>query len=150
MYPARFGVPVDKLMPQLWDEPYWDFSSKKFVHRAVNDKGQPLQRTFCEFVFQPVVTLSCAIMAGKKAKYLNVFEKLNVKLHDEEDQMEGRELLSAVCCRCLPAAEALLEMIVLRLPSPSVAQRYRVGTLYTAHWMMNVRKRFVSATLRAH
>jgi elongation factor 2 len=131
MYSARFGVPVNKLMPQLWGERYWDVSSKKFLHRAVNDKGQPLQRTFCQFILQPVVTLSRAIMTGDKAKYLDMFKQLNVKLHDKEDQMEGRELLSAVYRRWLPAAEALLEMIILRLPSPEVAQRYRVETLYT-------------------
>jgi elongation factor 2 len=37
--------------------------------------------------------------------------------------MEGHELLSAVYRRWLLAAEALLEMIVLHLPSPFQAQQ---------------------------
>jgi elongation factor 2 len=70
-------------------------------------------------------------MNGDKPKYLEMFKKLNVKLHDNEDQLEGRELMSAIFRRWLPAGEALLEMIVMHLPSPASAQRYRAETLYT-------------------
>jgi elongation factor 2 len=131
MYSARFGIPIDTLMPQLWGERYWDAASKKFLHRASNEKGQPLQRTFCQFVLQPIVQVTRAIMNGDKPKYLDMFKKLNVKLHDNEESLEGRELLSAVFRRWLPAGEALLEMIVVHLPSPAAAQRYRAETLYT-------------------
>jgi elongation factor 2 len=131
MYSARFGIPVATLMPQLWGERFWDAGSKKFLHKSVNDKGQPLQRTFCQFVLQPIVQLTRAIMSRDKPKYLDMFKKLNVKLHDNEEHLEGRELLSAVFRRWLPAAEALLEMIVVHLPSPAAAQRYRAETLYT-------------------
>jgi elongation factor 2 len=131
MYSARFGIPVDTLMPQFWGERYWDERSKKFLHRGVNEKGQPLQRTFCQFVLQPVVQLTRAIMNGDKAKYLEMLKKLNLTLHDDEEQLEGRDLLSAVFRKWLPAGEALLEMIVVHLPSPAVAQRYRAETLYT-------------------
>lgn len=131
MYAAKFGVQVSKLMPQLWGERYWDAASKKFLHRSTNDKGTQLERTFCQFVLKPIVTLSRAIMADDKPKFKDMFNRLGVKLHDDEQQMEGRELLSAVYRRWLPAAEALLEMIVLHLPSPAKAQKYRVETLYT-------------------
>jgi elongation factor 2 len=131
LYSARFGISVSTLMPQLWGERFWDAESKRFLHKGVNDKGQPLQRTFCQFVLQPVVQLSRAIMNRDKPRYLDMFKKLNVKLHDHEDQLEGRELMSAVFRRWLPAGEALLEMIVVHLPSPASAQRYRAETLYT-------------------
>merc|ERR1711991_431335 len=44
--------------------------------------------------------------------------------------LTGKPLLKIVMRRFLPAAEALLEMIVLHLPSPVTAQKYRVETLY--------------------
>lgn len=131
MYATKFGIQTQKFMTQLWGERYWDASSKKFLHRSTNDKGEVLERTFCQFVLKPIVTLTRAIMMGEKAKYMEMFKKLGVKLHDNEEQLEGRELFSAVYRRWLPAAEALLEMIVLHLPSPAQAQKYRVETLYT-------------------
>ena len=131
MYAAKFGVQVDKLMPNLWGERFWDAASKKFLHRSTNDQGKALERSFCQFVLKPIVTLSRAIMADERPKFMDMFQKLGVKLHDDEEQMEGRELLSAVYRRWLPAAEALLEMIVLHLPSPVKAQQYRAETLYT-------------------
>jgi elongation factor 2 len=48
---------------------------------------------------------------------------------DEKDQV-GKPLLKTVMKKFLPAADALLEMIVLHLPSPAIAQRYRVDVLY--------------------
>jgi elongation factor 2 len=48
---------------------------------------------------------------------------------DEKDQV-GKPLLKTVMKKFLPAADALLEMIVLHLPSPAVAQKYRVDVLY--------------------
>jgi elongation factor 2 len=131
LYSVKFGVSISTLTPQLWGERYWDQSSKKFLHRSTNSKVEPLQRTFCLFVLNPLVTLSGAIMNNDKAKYLDLFNGMNIKLHEDEEQLEGKQLLSAVSRRWLPAAEALLEMIVLHLPSGATAQRYRVETLYT-------------------
>jgi elongation factor 2 len=48
---------------------------------------------------------------------------------DEKDQV-GKPLLKTVMKKFLPAADALLEMIVLHLPSPAIAQKYRVDVLY--------------------
>ena len=131
IYAAKFGIQATKLMPQLWGERFWDAKSKKFLHRQTDDAGNVLQRTFCQFVLAPIVQLSRAIMADDKPKFMNMFSKLGIKLHENETQMEGRELLSAVYRRWLPAAEALLEMIVLHLPSPVQAQKYRAELLYT-------------------
>ncbi|KZP04533.1 elongation factor 2 [Athelia psychrophila] len=57
-------------------------------------------------------------------------EKLEIKLSQVERDLEGKELLTVIMCKFLPADEALLEMIVIHLPSPATAQRYRVETLY--------------------
>lgn len=42
----------------------------------------------------------------------------------------GKPLLKRVMQKWLPAAEAVLEMIVVHLPSPPQAQKYRVENLY--------------------
>jgi len=44
--------------------------------------------------------------------------------------LEGKDFFKAIMCKYLPAGDPLLEMIVIHLPSPATAQRYRVETLY--------------------
>jgi elongation factor 2 len=59
-----------------------------------------------------------------------LLEKLEIKLTNEEKDLEGKQLLKVVMRKFLPAADALLEMMILHLPSPVTAQRYRMETLY--------------------
>ena len=42
----------------------------------------------------------------------------------------GKDLLKTVMSRWLPAAECLMEMMILHLPSPKEAQKYRSEYLY--------------------
>jgi elongation factor 2 len=44
--------------------------------------------------------------------------------------LTGKPLLKHIMQKWIPAADAILEMIVVHLPSPAVAQAYRVDTLY--------------------
>jgi elongation factor 2 len=55
---------------------------------------------------------------------------LEIHLKAEEKELEGKALLKLVMRKFLPAADALLEMIILHLPSPVTAQAYRAETLY--------------------
>lgn len=59
-----------------------------------------------------------------------MLEKLDVKFTSEEKDLEGKPLLKVAMRKFLPAADALLEMMILHLPSPVTAQRYRMETLY--------------------
>ena len=55
---------------------------------------------------------------------------LNIQIKEAEKEKSGKELLKLIFQRWLNAADALLEMIVMRLPSPKTAQAYRVQNLY--------------------
>jgi len=52
-------------------------------------------------------------------------------LKADDRNLQQKKLLKSVMQKWLPADEALLEMMVLHLPSPATAQRYRVENLYT-------------------
>ena len=69
-------------------------------------------------------------MKGKKDAAHALVEKLQIKLVGDEKDLEGKPLLKVVMRKFLPAADALLEMMVIHLPSPQTAQKYRVETLY--------------------
>merc|ERR1711944_293007 len=61
-----------------------------------------------------------------------LLDKLDVKevLKHEELQLEGKPLMKAVMRNWLPAGEAMFQMIVIHLPSPVTAQKYRTEMLY--------------------
>jgi elongation factor 2 len=61
---------------------------------------------------------------------MTLVEKLEIKLANDEKELEGKPLLKIVMRKFLPAADALMEMMVLHLPSPVTAQKYRAETLY--------------------
>merc|ERR1712137_257238 len=130
MYAAKFGVAKDKLMKKLWGDNYFDPSSKKWVKKNVNAAGKPLKRAFCQFVMDPINLLFKSIMNGEKAKYEKMITSLQINLTNEEKDLTGKALLKTVMRKFLPAGDALLEMLVLHLPSPVQAQKYRVATLY--------------------
>ena len=69
-------------------------------------------------------------MNFKKDQIPTLLEKLEIKLATDEKDLEGKALLKVVMRKFLPAADALMEMMILHLPSPATAQRYRMETLY--------------------
>jgi elongation factor 2 len=69
-------------------------------------------------------------MNFKKDEIATLIDKLNIKISPEDREKEGKQLLKVVMRTFLPAADALMEMMILHLPSPVTAQKYRAETLY--------------------
>jgi len=61
------------------------------------------------------------IMEDKREAVFKMTANLGIVLSPEEKEMKGKLLLKAIFMKWLNAAEALLEMIVEKLPSPVVA-----------------------------
>jgi elongation factor 2 len=61
---------------------------------------------------------------------LALADKLGIKLTSEEREAREKQLLKTLMRKWLPAGDAMLQMIVIHLPSPVTAQRYRVELLY--------------------
>ena len=90
-----------------------------------------LTRGFCQFIIQPMVTLTDAIMNDKPDIYWPIINALRLNLSNDEQDLVSKPLLKVVMRRWIPAGDALLDMIVNFLPSPVVAQAYRCGILYS-------------------
>ena len=55
---------------------------------------------------------------------------LGIELKSAERDLTGKHLMKCIFQKWINAAEALLEMIILKLPSPVKAQKYRCSYLY--------------------
>eukprot|EP01128_Nolandella_sp_AFSM9_P007306 TRINITY_DN3965_c0_g1_i1.p1 TRINITY_DN3965_c0_g1~~TRINITY_DN3965_c0_g1_i1.p1 ORF type:complete len:841 (-),score=222.54 TRINITY_DN3965_c0_g1_i1:77-2599(-) len=130
MYASKFGVAQDRMMSKLWGDNFYDPESRKWTSKQVNKAGKTLKRAFAQFILDPIYQLFDTIMNGKVAKYTKMLKSLDVVLKGEEKDLLGKPLLKTVMRKFLPAADALLEMFVCHLPSPTVAQKYRVENLY--------------------
>ncbi|KAJ3388041.1 Elongation factor 2 [Lobulomyces angularis] len=129
-YGKKFGVDQDKMMQRLWGENFFNPKTKKWTKKDTDAEGKQLERAFNMFILDPIFKLFDSIMNFKKEATAKMLEKLEITLKKEELDLEGKPLLKVVMKKFLPAGEALLEMIVIHLPAPSTAQRYRVENLY--------------------
>ena len=129
-YAKKFGVDKQKMMERLWGDNFFNPKTKKWTKNGTGADGKPLERAFNQFVLDPIFRIFSAVMAFKKDEIPDLLAKLDISLKGDEKELEGKALLKVVMRKFLPAADALLEMMVIHLPSPVTAQKYRVETLY--------------------
>jgi elongation factor 2 len=130
MYAKKFGMDKDKMLNNLWGDRYWNKKANKWSKYNVDEDKKPLPRGYCEFILKPISQLFEAVMNGEVAKYTKLLKKLDIKIPRDAVEMTGKPLLKRIMQTWLPAGDALLNMIVIHLPSPVQAQRYRVAGLY--------------------
>jgi len=128
-YAKRFGVDRMKMTERLWGESFFNPHTKKWTKNGQHE-GKPLERAFNQFCLDPIFRIFEKVNQNKKEDVQTLLGKLDIKLSADEKDLEGKQLLKTVMRKFLPCAEALLEMIVLHLPSPVTAQKYRAETLY--------------------
>jgi elongation factor 2 len=132
MYSAKFGIKPRKMMEKLWGDNFFDPSKNVFKNK--NTDGS-CKRGFVQFILEPIQQMIDCIMNDRRNKKGNpiwkrMIKNVGVTLKGEEKDLREKKLLKRVMQKWLPAADALLEMIVVHLPSPRKAQGYRCANLY--------------------
>jgi elongation factor 2 len=130
LYAAKFKVDEAKMMQRLWGDNYFDAEGKKWTSNSTSASGKQLTRSFAQFVLRPITQLFDCIMNERRDELKSKLEALNVVLPSDVLEQQGKKLLKSVMQKFLPAAESLLEMIVINLPNPRKAQAYRCDCLY--------------------
>merc|ERR1719409_1580314 len=131
IYSAKMGVEKDKMMQRLWGDSFFNAKKKTWTN-LIQPEGcdKPLRRAFCQFIMDPISQLITAIMNDDKAKYEKMMTTLGVVLKGDDKALTGKPLMKRTMQIWINAAETLLQTIVMRLPSPKMAQKYRVENLY--------------------
>ncbi|KAJ7642853.1 P-loop containing nucleoside triphosphate hydrolase protein, partial [Mycena rosella] len=118
-YAKKFGVDKEKMMAkrlgvmqgQAWGDNFFNPATRKWSNKSTDTDGKPLERAFNQFVLDPIFKIFDAVMNYKKEAIGPMLDKLDVKLAQDERDLEGKALLKVVMRKFLP-------------------QRYRVETLY--------------------
>jgi len=126
-YSERLKQPIDKLVKKFWGDNFYSSKDKKWAKEA----KAGYTRAFCQFILDPIYQV-IKVLAHKDRADVIAFasEKLKVTIKTDEVDLDNKKLNKLILQRWLPAGEALLQMLVMHLPSPVVSQKYRCELLY--------------------
>jgi len=143
-YAEKMNTSPDKLITKLWGD--WCFvtadgKSKWVESQTVNsnrgiDADSGSKRAFVALIMDPIIGMFQSVMNNELTKKgtpkaHNMAAAVGVTLNEETKKtLTGKPLLKHIMQKWLPAADAILEMIVVHLPSPKAAQVYRAESLY--------------------
>lgn len=126
MYASKFKLKSSNMLIRLWGDNFYNAKTGKYT----DDPSEGLPRAFCALALDPIMKLAGSVHEGKKEVWTAMVEKLGVKLTSEDMLLEGKKIIRKVMQQWINASEALIELIILHLPSPRVAQKYRTLYLY--------------------
>merc|ERR1712038_1700065 len=131
IYAGKMGVDKEKMMKRLWGDSFFNAKKKTWTNvQQPEGCTEPLPRAFCQFIMTPINQLMRAIMDEQKDKYEKMMTTLGIHLKGDDKNLVGKPLMKRTMQIWINAADTLLSMIVTKLPSPRVAQKYRVENLY--------------------
>ncbi|CAH1450836.1 unnamed protein product [Lactuca virosa] len=120
MYASKFGVDESKMMERLWGENFFDPKTKKWTTKSTG--SSTCKRGFVQFCYEPIKQIINTCMNDQKDQLWPMLTKLGVTMKSDEKELMGKALMKRVMQTWLPAATALLEMMIFHLPSPHTAR----------------------------
>lgn len=122
IYAKKFNTDVIKLRKRFWGDNYYDVKGKKWKVDNMSDEGKEMKRAFCQFIMDPICKMCQNVIAGDKEKYEKLLKQLELNLtNDELTSLQGKKLLKCIMSRWINAADVILEMCTIHLPSPRKA-----------------------------
>ena len=127
MYATKLKIDKNKLLKRLWGDNYYNQKDKKWSNEPGDENTK---RAFCANIMEPLIKLANSVSSGNKDIYQPLLKKLGIKLNSEDLDLQGKKLMRKVMQQWINASDALIEMIILHLPSPKISQKYRTLYLY--------------------
>jgi len=126
-YASKMNQPMDKMMKKFWGDNFYSGKDKKWSR----DQKPGYERAFCQFILDPIYKVVKVLADKDRADVLEFAKtKLMVAIKADEVDLDNKKLNKLILQRWLPAGEALLQMLVIHLPSPVTSQKYRCELLY--------------------
>ena len=126
MYTSKFKIEEAQLMKRLWGDQFYHAKDKKWY----KEQKEGSCRGFTQYILKPIYQIFNTAMKKTREETLALVDKLGIKLASEDRELQEKPLLKTIMRKWLPAGDAMLQMIVIHLPSPVTAQKYRMELLY--------------------
>jgi elongation factor 2 len=130
VYSLRFKMKEFALVPNLWGDKFYDPASKKFISSPISDSGETLPRSFCKLCLDPIRVVNRTISSGNNTSISKMCSSIKVQFPLNFLQYTTESLHKLILQSWLNLSHALLDSVILHIPSPYVAQRYRIDYLY--------------------
>lgn len=130
MYSKKLNCEVEKLMERFWGDNFFDAKGKVWRFEPLSKDGKPLKRAFAQFIMDPIIQVARCAMQNNTEKLKKMLTKLNVTLDSAEWELRDKHLNKTIMQKWINAADSIMEMMVIHLPSPATAQKYRYNYLY--------------------
>lgn len=125
-------------MAKLWGDNFFNPTTRKWTTNATADDGKPLERGFNMFVLDPIVKIFDAVASSEYDIVKLMLRKLGVVLSQDDRDLTGEQLFSAIMRKFLPAGDTLLELIVINLPLPLLRSLIALRTSMMDQWMTSL------------
>lgn len=129
-YTKKLGLEADVIAPCLWGDHYFVPRKKEFVSTPPHDNAIPV---FAAFILKPFWDIYGAFLPVKNDEMVTkILTGLNIQMTEREMKCfeSPGATVAAICQRWLPLSEAILAMVVARVPDPTVAQKCRLPVLW--------------------
>lgn len=109
---------MDIMMGKLWGKNYFDGNTKQWGHYDEAEDGSILKRGFVQFIMEPIIKLFRLCIEDNNTEIDKILTVLSINLNDDEKKLIGNNKMKVVFQKWINAADSILEMIILQLPSP--------------------------------
>ncbi|CAD8208930.1 unnamed protein product [Paramecium octaurelia] len=128
----------------LWGDIYYDNKEKKFVRKM---SPYATQRTFVEFVLEPIYKLFGQVVSKDKEQLEPFLLSQGISLKKSEFKMDTRPLLKLVCSIYFGNTSSLVDVLVEQVPNSQEGSRKKMELYYQGD---KSKQSFIQASQGSH
>lgn len=118
IYSKKFKIDEALMRAKLWGDNYFDVKLKKWRTDDKGEENKTLQRSFVQFIMEPIIRLCRCCMQGDNEAVNKIVSRLDIQLNNDEESMTGKQKLKLIMKKWINISDCIIEMFILKLPSP--------------------------------
>lgn len=139
IFSKRTGIPEELLRDTLWGDYYVQMKTKRVILKRNADTTSKSEPMFAKFIMSSIHKVYESVISTQydhdlaKQKRKEIVEKLGLKVNMRDLGNRDAQVVTHAIMSCwLPASKTLLDMVIDRLPSVSIAQAgpRRLGVIW--------------------
>ena len=130
IYEDTYGgsLEIDRFSRRLWGDVYFNSKTRGFSSRPTKENAQ---RTFVEFILEPIYKLYSQVVGEEAAELQPTLEQVGIRLRSSELKYDVKPLLKLVLSSFFDKPSGFVDAVVRHLPTPSQGAPIKVRNTYT-------------------